>query len=105
MPSSLHFPGRFTLLLLVFVLGCMSLTPQGARVRVIMGDPDNECVEVGTVQGLGMGTGAQSDEWAKNDLRDRAASKGATHVRLEGKTETSLGDTQVSGITTDPAHG
>ena len=85
-------------LLLMGALSCMPLTQQGATVRVIVGDPANECTEVGTVTGIGMGQGAQSDNWAKNDLRDSAASKGATHVRIEGKRENALGDTEISGV-------
>ena len=91
-------PAGLTALLLATSLGCASLSQQGARVRIIVGDPANNCTEVGTVTGLGMGKGTQSDEWARNDLRDQAAKKGATHVRIEGKSEGALGETELSGV-------
>jgi hypothetical protein len=86
-----------TLLAVVGTVGCMSLTKEGAKVRVITGDPANDCTEMGTVNGFGLGT-TNGYEYAQNALRDEAGRKGATHVRIENKSTTSTGDTEVTGI-------
>jgi hypothetical protein len=85
------------LLVVASGVGCMSLTKKGATVRVITGDPANECTEVGTVRGYGLGTDPQGYEYAKNDLRESAAEKGATHVRIENQGRSAIGDTEISG--------
>lgn len=79
-------------------VGCMSLTKEGATVRVITGDPANDCTEIGTLKGYGLGREANGREWATNDLRDSAARKGATHLRIEGESTSATGDTELTAI-------
>ena len=84
---------------IVFIMsGCFTaLSSGGARVRVIVGDPPNECVEVGQVDGVGAMEGHTGYESAKNDLREQAYRKHATHVRIEKDHKNNLGGTTVVG--------
>jgi hypothetical protein len=64
---------------------------------VIVGDPDTECVEVGAVDGISMSESDLGYESAKNDLREQAAGKGATHVRIEREKKSNVGGYELQG--------
>lgn len=73
-------------------LGCAtaSLTPQGANVAVARSAPPADCRAVGYLVGEGGGTfgGAwisndQLIEYAMNDLRNKAAERGASYVQAD----------------------
>lgn len=70
-------------LLLVMLTACgPALSEAGAGVKVMSADPPPNCTEIGHVSG----SLARRDraERAKNEMRNRAAEKGANYVRLEG---------------------
>ena len=63
---------------------------QGSKVSINIGEISKECAALGTVSGKGGGAfgGTISDEdlqtYAMNDMRNKAASMGATHVIPHG---------------------
>lgn len=83
---------RLVVLALLFLVGCSTakLSEQGANVEVVNEKPGKNCKNLGPVFGKGggqFGGGWISDEklmeYASNDLRNKAAAKGATHVLMK----------------------
>jgi hypothetical protein len=81
-----------SLLLALPAVGCAtaSLTPQGANVAVARSAPSADCHAVAYLVGEGGGTfgggwisNDQLIEYAMNDLRNKAADRGATYVQAD----------------------
>lgn len=73
-------------LIVVSACGSLPLTEGGKNVKVQKSDAEPSCKEIGTVTGSADCTlrGIEKCvEVAKNDLRNKAAEKGANFVRLE----------------------
>ncbi len=82
-----------TMLGLLFFVSCSTaeLSGGGANVEYVMDKPEGDCKNLGPVFGKGGGVfgGAyiadeKLMEYAMNDLRNKAAAKGATHVLSKG---------------------
>ncbi len=66
------------------------LSPEGSKVALVRSELPPDCTQVGYFVGKGGGTfggGLVSNEdlieYAMNDLRNKAAAKGATHVQTD----------------------
>jgi hypothetical protein len=60
--------------------GCgVTLTDAGKGVQLMKSDPPGGCKEIGSLEG----EGNTDVEAAKNDIRNKAAQKGANYVRME----------------------
>jgi len=84
-----------SLLAAAFVTGCAtaSLSPQGAKVAVTRNAPPSDCRSIGYLVGEGGGTfgggfisNDQLIEYAMNDLRNKAAARGANYIQADPPT-------------------
>jgi hypothetical protein len=77
-------------------VGCapVALTPGGARVKLMKADPPAGCEDIGSVTGQGFGG---DDEDAKIAMRNAAANRGATYVRLDSVKTSKSGPAQYGG--------
>ena len=64
--------------------GCatLTLTPEGEKVRVTKGEPAG-CQNLGDVYGKGNGIPSSNMEYARTDIRNKAALKGANVLSLD----------------------
>jgi hypothetical protein len=92
MTSKRFFGSLFAIACFATLAGCSTaaLSPQGAHVAVARSAPASSCRAVGYLVGEGGGTfgggwisNDQLIEYAMNDLRNKAAERGATYVQSD----------------------
>ena len=77
-------------LVLFLFAGCVAakVTPAGQRVKIIENKPVG-CKDLGQVYGsASTGVGYWNSEYARNQIRNRAASRGANIIALDSTTNT-----------------
>ncbi len=63
------------------IFGPKELTPEGKKVKLMKADPDDQCEEIGGVEGAA--AAYEKDYAAKVRMRNNAAKLGANYVRME----------------------
>jgi len=66
----------------LLAFGCSATTAGGKNVRVQKANPPNSCEEISIITASASNTG-NDDQSARDQLRDRAAERGANYVRLD----------------------
>ena len=67
--------------LFISLAGCAGLSPAEKRIGIYKADPPANCEDLGAVNGWGTVLGTQDEE--RDNMRRRAARKGANYIRLE----------------------
>ena len=68
--------------LALLALGCSPAATAGGNVRIGRADPPPSCEQVSVISATASNTG-DDDESVRQNLRDRAAARGANYVRLD----------------------